>query len=90
MAVAKVLNPWPVEYNKTMSITPKPSPVPQIYRVYLMGCDACGKYVEIKEDDTLPPGWRQVEVAGWIGCFHACSEECRRRLDEKLRGGSAP
>lgn len=88
LEVTSALKSSTVEYNEAMSMTPKPSPVPSVYRVYLMGCDACGKYVEVKEDDTLPPAWRQVDVEGWCGSFHACSDECEERLHEKLTGGS--
>ena len=71
-----------------MTMTPKPSPLPQAIRAFLMGCDNCGEYIEIKEDDTLPPGWRQVEAEGWVGSFLVCSSECERRLLDKLTGGS--
>ena len=71
-----------------MTMTPKPSPLPQVFRIYLMGCDACGTFVEIKEDDTLPPNWRQVEFEGWVGSFYACSSKCEEILRDKIVGGS--
>ena len=78
----------PLEYNRDMTITPIPSPIPQDVRVFLIGCDTCGKYIETHEDDTLAGGWREVELRGWVGLFHACSDDCENTLKEKV--GMAP
>lgn len=77
-----------------MTMTPKPSPVPQTRQAFLMICDGdgCKKYIEVIEDDTLPGGWREVQVEGWGGAFHACSEACSKTVNKrlKIKKGDAP
>lgn len=50
----------------------------------MLFCDGCDKFIEIIEDDTMPGGWHEVEIKGWGGSFHACSETCEVEIRRKL------
>jgi hypothetical protein len=39
-------------------------------------CDECKRDIKLDTDANLPPPWREVEMRGWIGAMHACSDDC--------------
>ena len=39
-------------------------------------CDECKKDIQLAIDASLPAPWREVEMKGWIGAMHACSDDC--------------
>lgn len=47
-------------------------------KLFLVMCDndECDGELRCEEVDTLPEPWRAVEIKGWVGEFHACSDAC--------------
>ena len=43
-------------------------------------CDDCKKSIQIAIDADVPSPWREVEMQGWVGAMHACSDECESRV----------
>ena len=50
----------------------------------LLECDACAAFRRVEAElscEELPGEWRCVDVPGWVGHFHACTDLCARRLN---------
>jgi hypothetical protein len=39
-------------------------------------CDHCKRTTQVREGDKPPWPWVEIEVPGWVGCFHGCCEGC--------------
>lgn len=46
-------------------------------------CDDCKRNIQLHTDDHLVWPWREVEMKGWIGAMHACSDECEIFIRER-------
>ena len=58
-----------------------PTPLPHTYSELLdLCCDGCKQRLELALDDTYPGGWREFTIYGCVGVFHACSNDCEKRV----------
>lgn len=48
--------------------------------------DECERRLRVRDTArivTLPPPWRVVNLPGWAGDFHVCSDLCEARLRKR-------
>ena len=63
--------------------TPIPIAIPFEFRLI---CDSCGNSTFYDSDEEeYPVGWREVILPGWVGSFHACSDECVKCIELKIQ-----
>lgn len=63
-----------------MSVT-TPSLMIPVLKSLVVLCDACHRALNLGESpEALPNPWRRVGILGWVGSFHACSDECETEI----------
>lgn len=58
--------------------------------IYLFMCDSCFDTIEVVTHDypvpKLEAPWREVDLPGYVGRYHACSAKCELLLRSRRKG----
>ena len=58
---------------------------------FLVVCDSgCKVKLQSETVEPLPDPWRVIELVGWCGEFHACSERCEAIIRERYEQKGKP
>ena len=52
--------------------------VPRKEKCTILFCDECSRYVAFTGDTPKP--WIEFHVSDWPGTWHACSQQCARKI----------